>query len=149
MTSFLQDLEMAGVRWELDEVAFGVVRQDVESGAISAPKARVATSVVPPISPIVQVSPETAKAVASRPVNMDSLLRVIAEFNHPLRTSVTNVVLPHVASNPNGVLVITDIPSSEDDETGKILTGASGELLDKMLSAIGMSRETEIGRAHV
>ena len=51
------------------------------------------------------------------------------------------IVLPHVATAPNGLVVITDIPSSDDDASGNILTGAPGELFDKMLGAIGMSRE--------
>ena len=143
MNNFLEDLAMAGVQWELDEVAFGIAQQDAESGAlVSAKPARVATtSVVPPISPIVQIAPETVRAMAARPTTTDALLRMISEFNHPLRAGVTNVVLPHIATNPNGLMIITDIPSSDDDASGNILSGPTGELLDKMLAAIGMSRD--------
>ncbi|MBR2510686.1 MAG: uracil-DNA glycosylase [Alphaproteobacteria bacterium] len=38
-------------------------------------------------------------------------------------------------------MILTDIPSSDDDESGKILSGGIGELLDKMIGAIGLSRE--------
>ena len=143
MNNFLQDLYLAGVKWELDETAFGIARQDAESGALATTKApRVATTaIVPPISPIVQIAPETARAMAARPTTIEALLRMIMEFNHPLRAGVTNVVLPHIASNPNKLMIITDIPSSEDDASGNILSGPAGELLDKMLTAIGMSRE--------
>lgn len=140
--NFLDDLNLAGVKWELEETAFGVTQQNEEIGAIAhSAKARVATAVVPPISPVVHITADTARAVASRPGTLEILLRVISEFNHPLRGGVSNVVLPHVAPSPNGVLVLTDIPSSDDDASGRILTGAAGELLDKMMGAIGMSRE--------
>ena len=38
------------------------------------------------------------------------------------------------------MLILTDIPSSDDDATGTVLSGTSGELMDKMLAAIGLSR---------
>lgn len=142
MNNFLQDLSMAGVQWELSETAFGVARQDEEAGVLVTTKQpRVATSIVPPISPIVQISPETVKAMAKRPTNTENLLRMISEFNHPLRGGITNVILPHIAPHPCGLMIITDIPSSDDDACGKILSGAAGELLDKMMAAIGLSRE--------
>ena len=37
---------------------------------------------------------------------------------------------------------MTDVPGSDDDATGNVLSGATGELMDKMLAAIGLSRET-------
>jgi DNA polymerase len=67
---------------------------------------------------------------------------MIAEFNHPLRGGATNVVLPWVAPNPNGLVILTDMPGADDDASGKILTGAAGDLMDKMLAAIEMSRES-------
>jgi DNA polymerase len=59
-----------------------------------------------------------------------------------LKQFVKNTALPHFAqSNSHGLLVITDAPSTDDDNIGKILTGAGGELMDKMLSSIGLSRD--------
>ncbi len=135
----LRDLVMAGVRWELCDETVGFVFQ---SAAPETPRVRTVSNVVPPISPMSTVSIETANAMAERPTTTAVLIRMINEFNHPLRAGVSHVVVPHIASNPNGVLVITDIPSSEDDATGCILSGTAGELFDKMIGAIGMSRET-------
>ena len=39
-------------------------------------------------------------------------------------------------------MVITDVPSNEDDACGHILTGKTGDLFNKMLAAIGMGRDT-------
>ncbi len=154
----LRDLELAGVRWELSEfparlaksIAAAIapvapaapdVAHATVGGVVGATPQRTPTSIVPPIAPIIPMSVETATAMAMRPADLPALLRMIAEFNHPLRTVATNTVLPHVAQNPNGLVVITDVPGGEDDETGRILSGAAGELLDKMLAAIGMGRE--------
>lgn len=51
-----------------------------------------------------------------------------------------NVVSGVGAENPF-VLVIVEAPSEEEAKQGKPLAGPAGQLLDKMLSAIGLSRE--------
>ena len=135
----IKDLVMAGVKWELSDETVGFV---VESAPVATSRVRTVSNVVPPISPVSTVSIETANAMAERPTTTAVLTRMIDEFNHPLRACVSNVVVPHIAPNPNGVLVITDIPSSEDDATGCVLSGMAGELFDKMIGAIGMSRES-------
>ncbi|MBR6364153.1 MAG: uracil-DNA glycosylase [Alphaproteobacteria bacterium] len=141
MQSLLKDLILAGVKWELSDDSIGF-NEMISHPAPTPERTRTVASVVPPISPVVPMSVDTAVAMATRPTTIDSLLRMILEFNHPLRTGVSNVVLPHAATNPNGVMIITDIPSSDDDACGQILSGGTGELLDKMMGAIGMSRET-------
>lgn len=140
MNEQIQDLIMAGVKWELSDISTGF--KDEMSVVSSAMKKRVATSVVPPIAPAAPVDSDTVAAMAMRPTTTDALGRMILEFNHPLRGGVTNVVVPHVAQNPSGLMVITDIPSSDDDASGNILSGAAGELFDKMMAAIGLSRDT-------
>ena len=136
----LRDLLISGVKWELNETPTiytdtMIMQQRPESVS------RTSATVVPPIAPIQTISLATAVSMAARPGDMDALCRMISEFNHPLRNSATNVVLPTVAPNPNGLVIITDIPGADDDATGKILSGAAGELIDKMLAAIEMSRD--------
>ena len=139
MNILLKDLVMAGVQWELGDNSIGFMEM-VSNNANHASRTRT-SSVVPPISPVTPMDIETATAMASRPTTIDALSRMILEYNHPLRAGATNVVTPMAASNPNGLVVITDIPSSDDDSSGHVLSGAAGELMDKMLAAIGMSRE--------
>jgi len=147
----LQDLVLAGVRWELTELPMAATIANATSkksptahAAVVGPAnaQRTPTSVVPPIAPIVPMSVETAVAMAARPTDMETLCRMIAEFNHPLRSAATNVVVPHVAPMPGRMIIITDMPGSDDDATGRILSGTAGELLDKMIGAIGLSRDT-------
>ncbi len=142
----LQDLVLAGVRWELvddmmNATSTGTTSTPIEKNTNPADTGRFASAVVPPIAPTQTISQDTANAMAARPMDIDALCRMIGEFNHPLRSGATNTVLPHIAHAPNGLLIISDIPSSDDDATGQILTGGAGELMDKMLAAIGMSRE--------
>lgn len=148
----LRDLKLAGVQWELTELPMTLLAAQ-KAAAVATPESdaargvqnvtgRVATSIVPPIAPIQTVSTDTAVAMAARPVDISSLLRMISEFNHPLRGAATNVVLPSIATTPNGVVIVTDMPGADDDAAAKIMAGAAGELLDKMIGAIGMSRES-------
>ncbi len=142
----LRDLSLYGIKWELEDtpVALRSMKQAVKPEISSVEynvDGRTKTTVVPPIEPVVGMSVDTVRSMAGRPCDMLSLNRMISEFNHPLRAGATNVVLPSVASAPNGLVIITDIPSGEDDISGKILSGGAGDLLDKMLSAINMTRE--------
>ncbi len=146
----IRDLELAGVKWELTDVPF-VLRakwnaENKPKDTTPAPEHTntadsMRVTVVPPIAPIETVSVETATSMASRPNDMDNLIRMIGEFNHPLRTAATQTVFPNIAKNPNGLVIVTDVPGSDDDATGRVLSGGAGDLLDKMLSAIGMNRD--------
>lgn len=141
----LRDLYLAGVRWELTDVPLvraNIVTQSQTPAPIMDAPGRVATRVVPPIAPVSPMSIDTANSMAGRPTDIAALNRMIGEFNHPLRTTATNVVSMHIAQNPNGMIIITDMPSADDDASGNILSGAAGEMMDKMLNAIGMSRDT-------
>lgn len=158
----LHDLTMAGVTWEVTDVpmvlntpqratpaatpnagaAPAKSDADIVKAAAQIDTQRVAATVVPPIAPVQPTSVATARAMAARPIEIGALNRMIAEFNHPLRATATNTVAAHAAGNPNGMVIITDMPSSDDDASGRILSGAAGELLDKMLAAIGMSRDS-------
>ena len=50
---------------------------------------------------------------------------------------------PIAASGPAdaAVMVLTDCPDREDDAAGTLLAGAAGRLFDRMLAAIGLSRD--------
>lgn len=147
----IRDLELAGVKWELSDIPF-VLRAKWNSETKNQPTTQSVNpapavgnetiTVVPPIAPIETVSVDTAVSMASRPSDIDTLIRMIEEFNHPLRNAVTKTVFPNIAKNPNGLVVITDVPGSDDDATGVVLSGRAGELMDKMLAAIGMGRDS-------
>lgn len=141
-TEELRDLFMCGVKWELNEQPNTYMATQPASQQRSTMQgARMTPTMVPPIAPIQTMTVATAESMAARPADMGALCRMISEFNHPLRAGATNVVLPTIAKKPNGLLIVTDMPGADDDATGKILSGPTGELMDKMLAAIDMSRE--------
>ena len=140
----IKDLVLAGVQWEITDIPYAV-RAKWATAAKDSPTTNnlpnKGASVVPPIAPSGSVSLEIAESMASRPSDIDTLIRMIGEFNHPLRAAVTQVVFPNIAKKPNGLVIVTDVPSTDDDASGVVLSGAAGELTDKMLAAIGMNRE--------
>lgn len=135
----LRDLYMAGVRWELSEDTIKHTPEKNTQQKSSTPYTPSKPVIVPASAPITL---DIAKSMATRPGDIESLVRMILEFNHPLRVGATNVVMPNIAQYPNGLIIITDMPSTDDDLSGKIFSGAAGEMLDKMLSAIEMGRDS-------
>ena len=141
----IQDLELAGVNWEISDIPMAIRSGWNSAKTATTPTQQTPTqsnTIVPPIAPSGTVSPDMAESMASRPTDIENLIRMISEFNHPLRASATNVVLPSIATNPNGLVILTDVPGSDDDAYGRVLSGAAGELLDKMLAAIKMGRDS-------
>lgn len=144
----LRDLDLAGVRWEISDNTIMATRPTnakipdasprQTSATIVAEIGRAAAAVVPAVAPMQTMSIDTVRAMAARPNDMESLNRMIGEFNHPLRATATNIIMPHIGNGK--LMIITDIPSADDDATGNILSGNVGELMDKMLNAIGESR---------
>ena len=137
----LQDLNMAGVQWELSEAPSLCDAKKSQNQQISTNTTNRTNNkpvIIPAAAPITL---ETVKSMVVRPNDIDSLIRMIMEFNHPLRMGATNVVMPNIAKHPNGLVIITDMPSTDDDLSGTILSGMAGEMIDKMLSAIDMSRD--------
>jgi DNA polymerase len=143
----LKSLALAGVEWELSAPSGArPASADEKARPKSAgqPAADGAFSVPRPAAPmsnarILEIAKERAKD--------GDIIAAIAGFTeHPLFGGARNTVLPRLVSAPGGagaarLLVITDAPSLDDDNSGMILSGAAGELFDKMLSAIGLGRD--------
>jgi DNA polymerase len=93
------------------------------------------------------VSPDTAPAAQS-----DSLERIAADVkvcrSCPLCGGRTNAVPGEGVVHPK-VLVIGEGPGADEDATGRPFVGKAGQLLDRMLASIGLSRETNCFIANV
>lgn len=85
----------------------------------------------------------TAHAVARAAQTLDELRDTVMAFDGcPLKKTAMNTVFAD--GNPDGrLMLIGEAPGAEEDRQGKPFVGASGQLLDKMLAAIGLSRETD------
>ena len=84
-----------------------------------------------------------ALAAARAAQTLDELRAAVAAFDGlAIRKTATNMVFSD--GNPKArVMVIGEAPGADEDKQGKPFVGVSGQLLDKMLAAIGLSREAE------
>ena len=83
-----------------------------------------------------------ARQLAGAAGDMDALVAAIAGFEGcPLKQGAQNTVVydgvPHSA-----VMVIGEGPGAQEDASGKPFVGRAGQLLDRMLAAIGLSRQS-------
>ena len=101
----------------------------------------------PPAAPVrLESTGETvasARESARRAETLDALRDAVAAFDGcGLKKTAMNTVFADGA--PGGrLMLIGEAPGAEEDRQGKPFVGASGQLLDKMLAAIGMSRESD------
>lgn len=72
--------------------------------------------------------------------DLESLRSAIQNFDGlAIKNSATQMVFGEGAENPR-VVCIGEAPGADEDKLGRPFVGMSGQLLDKMLAAIGLSR---------
>jgi len=83
---------------------------------------------------------QSARALAAQATTIEALAALIAGFDAcPLKRTATNTVFAD--GNPAApVLIIGEAPGADEDRLGKPFVGRAGQLLDRMLTAIGMDR---------
>ncbi len=109
----------------------------------SASTARAAAP--PPASAPVSVPDEQAVAsarfAADSARSLDELKTALEAFNGcNLKNGARNTVF--ASGNPaSGIMVIGPMPNADDDRDGAPFAGRQGQLLDRMLGAIGLARD--------
>ena len=86
---------------------------------------------------------ESARAAASSAQSLDELRAILQRFEgiESLRGRATNLVFAD--GNPEArVMLVGEAPGADEDRLGKPFVGVSGQLLDRMLGAIGLDRTT-------
>lgn len=118
--------------------------------AVSAtPVERIVSPPEPAASPIQNPVPrlvprnqieQTARELAQTAKSLDELRDVFAAFDGcPLKETATNFVFSD--GIPEGALMlIGEAPGAEEDRRGVPFIGPAGQLLDRMLAAIGLDR---------
>src|SRR5215216_5252741 len=83
-----------------------------------------------------------ARAVAAACTSLADIAAALRQFDAcPLKRTATNLVFAD--GNPQArVLFIGEAPGRDEDEQGKPFVGRSGQFLDRMLAAIGLSRHS-------
>ncbi len=92
-----------------------------------------------PVDPV-QVARKLAKSAPALP----SLRQALAEFEHcDLKRGARNLVFGDGQPGAR-VMVIGEAPGRDEDQQGRPFVGRAGELLDKMLGAIDLSRDKNV-----
>lgn len=114
-----------------------------------APRGRDrSTSAVADARPAAEKAPETSPAEASEALaaqaqTLEQLSEIMQAWDgSPLKAGARNFVF--CDGNPKArLMVIGEAPGQEEDRQGKPFVGRAGQLLDRMLAAIGLSRTEE------
>ena len=85
---------------------------------------------------------QVAISLAKKTTNLAQLKSALATFEFcDLRNGARNLVFGD-GDPASEVMIIGDAPNPEEDRQGKPFVGDAGDLLDKMFSAIGLSRNS-------
>jgi DNA polymerase len=72
----------------------------------------------------------------------EALMRALSVFpDCPLAATATNLVFSDGQAE-TGLVVVGDVPGDEEDRAGRPFVGPAGQLLDRMLASVGLSRAT-------
>lgn len=125
---------LASDRLSLGARAEGPRRFPVQSAApISFDIQPTKTALAPTVPLSVTPPPVTASSLAE--------LRAAVEIFDGCELKQTAMNLVFADGNPEAdIMVIGDVPAEEEDRQGVPFVGAGGQLLDKMLAAIGLDR---------
>jgi DNA polymerase len=104
-----------------------------------APQRQTAASFAPQISPSEAI--HKARQLAESAQSLEQLKKNIEVFDGcPLKKTATQMVFSD--GNPQAKLMLVgEAPGAEEDKQGIPFCGASGQLLDRILAAIGYTRE--------
>lgn len=111
-------------------------RPDTRGTAAPAPRAAAPSSI-----PLEDTqATESAREVAARCKTLDALREALADFEGcPLRYTAKNLVFAD--GNPQArIMLIGEAPGRDEDLQGLPFVGRAGQLLDRMLTAIGLDR---------
>jgi len=86
---------------------------------------------------------QTASRLAAAATTLEELKAAIEAFEEcPLKKTATNTVF--CDGNPAArIMFVGEAPGADEDRQGKPFVGVSGQLLDRMLAAIGLDRHAE------
>ncbi len=88
------------------------------------------------------VAVQSAREAAKAAPDLAALRQALAEFDGcALKKTATNLVFAD--GNPAAsVMLIGEAPGADEDRQGKPFVGVSGQLLDRMMAAVGLDRTT-------
>jgi uracil-DNA glycosylase len=110
--------------------------------AARAPVPRMPAVVSPPgaLAESLAEAAQSARLVAAGAETIEALGALVAAFDGcPLKRTATSTVF--IDGNPAApVMIVGEAPGAEEDRIGRPFVGRAGQLLDRMLAAIGLDR---------
>lgn len=98
----------------------------------------------PKLRPTADSPIDTARALAAGANSVAELRAAVERFDGcALKATARNTVFSD-GKDDAPVLIIGEAPGKDEDEQGKPFVGRSGQLLDKMLAQIGLSRQSNV-----
>jgi uracil-DNA glycosylase len=83
---------------------------------------------------------QSARALAAGAETIDALAALVHEFDDcPLKRTATNTVFVD-GNTAARLMIVGEAPGADEDRLGKPFVGRAGQLLDRMLAAIGLDR---------
>lgn len=116
-----------------------IQRAPVQSSSVHQNTVPVQNPVSKPVSP---VSVPTPKPVQAGGMSMGDIILKIARCTKCSLARTRANVVPGVGSRNPEVMVIGDAPSPDENNSGLSFMGAAGQLMDRMLAAIKLSRDS-------
>jgi len=116
--------------------------REPQTAASASPKPAPASSQSPYPSPSIDAASADASTLAAQTGDLSSLAAALEAFPHPLKAGARNCVFAD--GNPEArIMIVGEAPGRDEDIQGKPFVGRSGQLLDRMLAAIGLARGSE------
>ncbi|MCH2165196.1 MAG: uracil-DNA glycosylase [Marinovum sp.] len=141
----------AALEWQLDAgVSDAVAEAPIDRFAVPAPAPETKAKESQPAPTLASVKPVEADPVAeaefsaTRAGDRDALRATLGAFEHcELKRGARNLVFSDGVPNAQ-VMIIGEAPGRDEDREGRPFVGRAGQLLDKMLAAIGLSRQESV-----
>ena len=124
------------VAWGADEALDEVPHDRLAAGAAVRP------AVMPSAPPDKFRPGQTlrAEAAAAAAENLEALRQTVLAFTGcALRDTASHTLLAEGGA-ASGLILIGEVPDADEDRAGRLFAGASGDLLDRMLASIGLTR---------
>ncbi|WP_299151940.1 uracil-DNA glycosylase [uncultured Tateyamaria sp.] len=140
---------LAALSWQI-ELGVDECIADAPLDRYDVPAAvpKPATPVVAPlVAPAVVEGPDpvaAAQAAADAAQDLDGLRAALATYEHcELKLGARNLVFSDGTPGAR-VMIVGEAPGRDEDREGRPFVGRAGQLLDKMLAAIDLSRESSV-----
>jgi DNA polymerase len=127
------------LEWGVDEILLDLPQDRRLPKAVSAPEIPALSRAAKVPVAALPANPGQAAQTATAAQDFAALRAALARLDCPLRDTATSLVFGDGAEDAR-IVMIGDAPGPEEDRSGIAFSGPAGQLLDKMLASISLSR---------